>query len=466
MAAPTILVVDDEPHSLFGICQILADEGYRAIPAENGNEALQKLRTQPVDIIITDERMPELSGMQLLSEVKKAGLQIPVILITAFGSVSMAVEALKEGAYYFFEKPIFDKLERFLVILRQIVKTQEMERELTDLRREVSEKYSFPNIIGHHPKMQNIFEIIGRVASTDKTILIEGESGTGKDLIAKTIHYNSLRRGKPLVTVNCGALTDTLLTSELFGHTKGAFTGATRDSVGRFQMADGGTLVLDEIGEVPLHLQKTLLRIIEEKEFERVGDSKSIKVDVRILATTNRNLQEEIGKGTFREDLYYRLSIVPIQIPSLRERGSDVPLLVNHYLKKFQEGNRPAQMDPQVLDYLKMYAWPGNVRELANAVQQMIVFCKGDSITIDDLPPSLLNRSSGPPEMKGGKIHLMALVTDLEKEWIVDKLKESGWNREQAATLLGITRKMLSARMKKYNIKIPKTNRPTHDFRT
>jgi two-component system NtrC family response regulator len=331
---PSILVVDDEPNSLFGICQVLADEGFQTIPAKDGREALEKLKTDSVSLIITDERMPDLSGMELLLEVKRTHPDIPLILITAYGSVSMAVEALKKGAFYFFEKPIFDKLERFFIIIRQALKTQEMEREIDYLRKEVTEKYSFPKIIGNHPKMQEIFEIISRVAETDATVLIQGESGTGKDLIAKTIHYNSLRKEKPLVTVNCGALTESLLTSELFGHRKGAFTGAVRDTIGRFQAADGGTVVLDEIGEVPINLQKTLLRVIEEKEFEKVGDSQSTKVDVRIISTTNRNLQEEVAKGNFREDLYYRLSIVPITIPPLRERTSDIPLLVNYFLKK------------------------------------------------------------------------------------------------------------------------------------
>jgi len=456
MVTPSILVVDDEPNSLFGLCQILTDEGYKTIPAKNGMEALEKLKAETVDIIVTDEKMPDLSGMELLAEVKKLERPIPVILITAYGSVSMAVEALKQGAYYFFEKPIFDKLERFLAILRQILRTQEMERELHHLRKEVSDKYSFPNIIGNHPTMAEIFEVIGRVAQTDKTVLIQGESGTGKDLIAKTIHYHSLRKDKPLITVNCGALTESLLTTELFGHTKGAFTGAVKDSVGRFQMADGGTLILDEIAEVPLHLQKTLLRIIEEKEFERVGDSRSIKVDVRIISTTNRNLPQEVTKESFREDLYYRISIVPMMLPSLRERVSDIPLLMNYFLRKFQEAEKPIKMDPEVIEHLKSYSWPGNVRELSNVIQQMMVFRKeGESITVHDLPPHLFSRGTNLELEKQGRIQLVGLVVDLERKWITQKLKECGWNRERAASLLGITRKMLTDRMRKYRIHVP-----------
>jgi len=455
MMNPTILVVDDEHHSLFGICQILTDEGFRVIPAENGKEALKKLKVEPINVIITDEKMPDLSGMELLSEVKRLDQRIPVILITAYGSVSMAVEALKQGAFYFFEKPFFDKLEQFITIVRQALKTQEMEREIDHLREEISEKYSFPNIIGNHPKMLEIFEIIGKVAKTEKTVLIQGESGTGKDLIAKTIHYNSLRREKPLITVNCGALTETLITSELFGHTKGAFTGAVKDTIGRFQAAEGGTLILEEIGEIPLHLQKTFLRVLEEREFEQVGSSQPIKVDIRFLSTSNRNLREEVAKGNFREDLYYRLSIVPLTIPPLRERPSDVPLLVNHFLKKFQEGKVPIGIEPDVLDHLKNYHWPGNVRELANVLQQMMVFCKGEKITIHDLPSHLFLKEKN-IDVKGGRIQLMRMVEDLEKKWILSKLKETGFNQERAAKLLGITRKMLMNRMNKYNLKAPK----------
>ena len=450
---PSILVADDEPNSLFGICQVLTDEGFRTTPAKNGREALEKLKTDSFDLIITDEKMPDMSGMELLLDLKKTHPHIPVILITAYGSVSMAVEALKRGAFYFFEKPIFDQLERFFIIIRQALRTQEMEREIHSLRREVTEKYSFPNIIGSHPKMLEIYEIIGRVAETDATILIQGESGTGKDLIAKTIHYNSLRRGKPLVTVNCGALTESLLTSELFGHAKGAFTGAVKDTIGRFQAAHEGTLVLDEISEIPINLQKTLLRVIEEKEFERVGESRPTKVDIRIISTTNRNLQKEVGKKNFREDLYYRLSIVPVTIPPLRERTSDIPLLINHFLKKFDKKKVPIKIEPKVVEELKTFPWSGNVRELANIIQQMVVFCTRNTITLNDLPPHLLLKEGEAKSIAGGKVPLMRMISDLEKKWIISKLRETDWNQEKAAKLLGITRKMLINRINKYNIK-------------
>jgi two-component system NtrC family response regulator len=450
---PSILVVDDEPNSLFGICQVLTDEGFHAIPAKNGREALERLSTNLVNLIITDEKMPDMSGTELLLEIKKTYPYIPVILITAYGSVSMAVEALKKGAFYFFEKPIFDKLERFLIIIRQALRTQEMEKEIDYLRKEVTEKYSFPNVVGDHPKMQEIFEIINKIAGTDATVLIQGESGTGKDLIAKTIHYNSLRKEKPLITVNCGALTESLLTSELFGHKKGAFTGAVKDTIGRFQAADGGTIVLDEISEIPINLQKTFLRVIEEKEFEKVGDSHPTKVDVRIISTTNRNLHDEVTKGNFRKDLYYRLSIVPITIPPLRERTSDIPLLVKHFMKKNQEGKGPIRIEPEVIEQLKTFSWTGNVRELANVFQQMMVFCRRNTITVDDLPPHLFLKEGDAQKREGGSVHLMRMVYDIEKKWIVTKLKETDWNQEKTAKLLGITRKMLTNRIIKYHLK-------------
>jgi len=456
---PSILVVDDEPNSLFGICQVLTDEGFHTLSAENGKKALEILKTELVNCIVTDVKMPDLTGMELLSEIKKNYPQIPVILITAYGSVTMAVEALKKGAFYFFEKPIFDKLERFFIIIRQALKTQEMEREINYLRKEVTEKYSFPNIVGNHPKMLEIFEIIRKISETDATVLIQGESGTGKDLIAKTIHYNSLRRKKPLVTVNCGALTESLLTSELFGHKKGSFTGAIKDTIGRFEAAEGGTLVLDEIGEIPMNFQKTLLRVIEEKEFERVGETQPTKVDIRIISTTNRNLQQEVTRGNFREDLFHRLSIVPVTIPPLRERISDIPLLVDFYLKKFQKEKILLKIEPDVIEQLKTFSWSGNVRELANIIQQMTVFCVGDTITIGDLPSHLFLKDGMEQGKAGRGLQLMKMVSELEKKWIVSKLMETDWNQEKAAKLLGITRKMLTNRINKYHIKPQKNKR-------
>ena len=392
---PTILVIDDDPNALFGISQLLMDEGYGVISANNGREALEVLKNSLIDVVVTDEKMPDLTGMELLSQVQQGENKPPVILITAYGSVSLAVEALKKGAFYFFEKPIFNNLDQFLAIVRQAVKAQAMARELASLRREVIEKYSFPNIIGRHPLMQELFEVVGRVAQTEKSVLIEGESGTGKDLIARTIHFNSLRRDHPLVSVNCGALTETLFTSELFGHTKGAFTGAVKDSIGRFQAAEGGTLILEEIGEIPYNLQKTLLRVLEEKEYERVGSSQPIKMDVRILSTTNRSLREEVAKGNFREDLYYRISVVPVRIPPLRERVSDIPLLVHYLLRKFQEKGETVRVEPAVLEKLKGIPLAGQCAGTGQCGPAYDGFLPGK--------PDFFRRSAALSDLRGGR---------------------------------------------------------------
>jgi DNA-binding NtrC family response regulator len=361
---------------------------------------------------------------------------------------------LKQGAYHFFEKPILNN-DNFLAIIRQALKTSRLERELADLRKEVTEKYSFPNIIGHHPSMLSVFDFIEKISTTDKTALIQGESGTGKDLVAKTIHYQSPRRNKPLVTVNCGALTETLLASELFGHTRGAFTGAVKDTIGRFQAADGGTLVLEEIGEVPLNIQKVFLRVLEEKKLEPVGSNLTKKVDVRIIVTTNRNLREEAIEGNFRKDLYYRLNILSLVVPPLRDRISDLPLLVDYFLKKFQEGENPYKIEANVLEYLTTLPWPGNVRELANVVQHMMIFSNKKRITMNDLPPSLFPLEKEIKEMTSGEIDLTGIISEIEKKWIIKKLEETGWNKEKSKKLLGITRRMLLDRMKKYNISPP-----------
>lgn len=452
---PTILVVDDEPNALYTLTQMLTDEGFRVISASAGREALEKVKKHNVELVVTDVKMPDLNGIDLLNEIRQIHTDLPVIIMTAYGTISMAVEALRQGAYYFFEKPIFNHEDKFLTIIRQALKTQKLEKELVDLRQEVLEKYSFHNIIGDHPKMKRIFELMARICETNKTVLIQGESGTGKDLIAKSIHFNSPRKNKPLITVNCGALTETLLSSELFGHSRGAFTGAVKDTIGKFQAADGGTLVLEEMGEVPLHSQKVFLKVLEEKRLEPVGSHQTRKVDVRIIVTTNRDLKQEVEKGTFRQDLYYRLSILSITVPPLRERISDIPLLIDFFLKKFQEGVRPFTMEPAVVEYLKTLSWPGNVRELANAVQHMITFCRGNRITMDDLPPSLLAGEKKARVESPGEVNLPLMVSNLEKNWIINKLEECGWNKERASKKLGMTRRMLIDRIRKYNLTVP-----------
>jgi len=455
MKGKSILVVDDEPNSLFALSRILEDEGFRVITADNGKSALGKLKKEMVNVIVTDERMPNLGGMDLLKEVKRRYESIPVVLLTAFGSVDMAVEALKEGAFYFFEKPVANNLERFITIINQAVRTQSLEAQIYHLRKEVSEKYSFSNIVGKSRQMLEIFEIIDRVAPTDKTVLIQGESGTGKELIAKAIHSRSLRSSRSMVTVACGVLTDSLLTSELFGHSRGAFTGAVKDQLGRVELAQGGTLFLDEIAEIPVDFQKRLLRILQEKEFQRVGSSQTIRADVRIITATNKDLYEEVKNKQFRQDLYYRLSVVPINIPPLRERKEDIPLLIKHFLDKYHEGKKRVRILPDVVEKMKRYPWPGNVRELENVVQQMILFCQNETITTKDLPPQISSPDFSEDPAELGKMSLVDIVSDIEKGCILRKLHQTNWHLYNTAKELGITRKMLGIRMAKYGIKRP-----------
>jgi DNA-binding NtrC family response regulator len=453
MASKTILVVDDEPNSLFVTSQILKDQSYQVITAENGRSALEKLRDERINLVVTDERMPDISGMEVLRETKRYNFRIPVIILTGYGTIPLTINALKEGAFYFFEKPISQDIKQFYNIIDQALKAQDLKSGMRELRREVKENYSLENIVGRGEKMLEVFETIERVAPTDKVVLIQGESGTGKELIAKAIHNRSLRKNRRMVTVNCAALTDTLCTSELFGHSKGAFTGATESNAGRFELADRGTLFLDEVGETSALLQKTLLRVLQEKEFEKVGSGKTIKVDVRIIASTNRNLKEEVERGIFRKDLYYRLNVVPISLPPLRERKSDIPLLINHFLKKYEEEGKAIEILPEVIEHMKGYNWPGNVRELENVMQQMIVFCRDQTITISDLPPFILMRNGKTSEVGKENVSLPKIIEEMEKEYIIEALKKTNWHREHAARLLGITRKMLGDRISKYEIK-------------
>ena len=452
MPQKSILIVDDEPNALFVTSQLLKDQSYDVITAESASSALDRLRKDKINLLITDERMPGMTGMELLKQTKQYDARIPVIILTGYGTIPMTINALKEGAFYFFEKPISQNLEKFYSVVEQAMSQQDYVAQLLDAGRAAGRKGGTENIIGKSKKMKDVFETIERVAPTDKTVLIQGESGTGKELVAKAIHNKSLRRNKKLVTVNCAALTDTLITSELFGYNKGAFTGATDSSVGRFELSDEGTLFLDEIGETSPLLQKTLLRVLQEKEFERVGSGKTVKVDVRIICSTNRDLKDEVEKGNFRKDLYYRLSVVPINLPPLRERKSDIPLIIEHLLRKYQEQNQAIAILPEVAEKLEEYNWPGNVRELENVVQQMMVFCKNNTITIADLPPHIL-MSNFTTESEGKEnLSLPKIIEDMEKEYIMEALRRSNWHRENAAQLLGITRKMLGDRMIKYNL--------------
>ena len=453
MPQKTILVVDDEPNSLFVTSQILRDQSYEVITADNGSSALDKLKAEKINLVITDERMPGITGMEVLRQTKKYDARIPVIILTGYGTIPLTINALKEGAFYFFEKPVSQNLNQFYAVVEDALTAQDHESQAREQRKETNGRCSLENMVGKSRKMQEVFQTVERVAATDKTVLIQGESGSGKELIARAIHSRSLRKDKKLVTLNCAALTDTLITSELFGYTKGAFTGAIDNTTGRFELAHGGTLFLDEIGETSPLLQKTLLRVLQEKEFERVGSGKTIKVDVRIICSTNRDLKQEVEAGNFRADLFYRLSVVPITLPPLRERKTDIPLLIHHALNKYQEKDRPVSILPEVVEHLTDYGWPGNVRELENVVQQMMVFCKDQTITIADVPPHILLMDGRMAELDKEDLSLPRVIEEMEKEYIIEALNKSGWHRENAAKLLGITRKMLGDRITKYNLK-------------
>jgi len=444
-----ILIVDDEKTIRDSLHLILQEEGYDSAVASNGKEALEIAAETTFDIIITDLKMPEMDGMQLLSKCRKICPTTAVIIITAHGSLDSAIEALRIGAYDYILKP-FD-FDDVLIKVRRLLKHKELVLENQALRSEVEQKFDFSHIIGQSRQMKAVFRLIEKVAKTKGNVLVTGKSGTGKELVAKAIHYNSERASKPFVAINCGAIVDTLMESEFFGHTKGSFTGAVRDKDGHFKMANGGTLFLDEVGDIPAHLQVKLLRAIEESEILPVGGTNPAKIDVRIIAATNRNLVEDMENGIFRDDLYYRLNVVEIQLPSLNERREDIPLLVEHFIKKYNvELNRHiVNADNDTMRILMNYGWKGGIRELENIIERALILCEGDFITKEDLPLNLLDiQHSGPMPDK-----LKEAVAVFEKEHILETLKRTLNNKEECAKLLGISLSSLYRKMDELNIK-------------
>lgn len=377
----TILVIDDEPATLKVMKANLSREGYEVLTALDGADALTILQNERIDVVIADYMMPNLDGLSLLKKMRDAGLEIPTIVITAHGSIEHAVKAMQLGALTYLTKPInYDEL---LLVLNRGLEQSKLKREIERLRDEVTSRYSFSNIIGKSHKMQEIYELIRDLSNTDATILVYGETGTGKELIAKAIHYHSVRKDKPFIRVNCAALPENLLESELFGHERGAFTGAFKTRIGRFEEAHGGTIFLDEVGDIPLATQAKLLRVLQEKTFERLGSNQSIQVDVRVISATNKNLKQAISRGEFREDLFYRLNVVLIQVPPLRERMEDLPLLAMHFMKlyssKFQK--EMESIEPEAIQLLFNYNWPGNIRELENIIERAVIIEKKNVIT-------------------------------------------------------------------------------------
>jgi len=449
-----ILVVDDNDGHRTTLKTIIKSWGYQVEGVNDGTQAVKKVREGPFDLILMDIRMVVMSGIEALKQIKRYNPTIPVLIMTAYSSVESAVEALKSGAYDYLTKPLdFDALK---IIMERALEHTSLKVENKALKEKLLSDFDFRNIIGKSKAMKELIDMVAMIAPSEATVLISGESGTGKELIAKAIHFNSSRWDKPLVTVNCAALTETLLESELFGHEKGAFTGADKKREGRFMQADKGTIFLDEIGEMSPMMQAKLLRVIQDREIQRVGSDGMIRVDVRIVAATNRNLEEDVLSGKFREDLYHRLNVVSLKVPPLRERLEDIPLLAQHFLDKYAAKNRKQikGFTPLAMDMFLKYNWPGNVRELENAVERAVILLSGDYITEKELPLNIVESYSpencwtGP---RSSKIEPRSLK-QLEKEAILVALEETGGNKSEAARKLGITRKTLYKKLQKFGI--------------
>ena len=454
----TILIVDDEKNYLLVLSAVLEEEGFEVLTAVSGLEALEILKSSDVDLVLTDMKMPGLDGIALLEQVKTRDPELPVIMMTAHGTVDKAVEAMQKGAYTYVLKPFEN--ERLILYVKKALTVYQVFKENRRLRSAVELQYQFGNIIGRSKAMRDIFETIQKVAPSNATVLIEGESGTGKELVAKAIHFNSPRRDHPFVAVNCSALAEGLLESELFGHEKGAFTGAVSSKKGRFELAHGGTLFLDEIGELSPNLQVKLLRVLQEKNFERVGGVRSIAVDIRVIAATNRNLKDEMKAGRFREDLFYRLNVVHILIPPLRLRWQDIHLLVDHFIKKYAPSNQsvvPVKgLSQEVIRLFYEYGWPGNIRELENVIERAIILCEDGLIRVRDLPnwfkTSALNARLIDSIPTGAKLY--ETLELIEKEMIDRALKMAKNVQAHAAEMLGITKSGLNQKIKRYNLEV------------
>jgi two-component system response regulator AtoC len=454
MIPKRVLIVDDEENFRHMLSVILKKEGYDVEAASNGEEALQKVTLSPYDQVLCDIRMPKMDGLNFLNEAKKAGVDSTIIMMSAYGTVDMAIEAIKLGAYDYISKPF--KPDEVILTLKKAEERERLRRENELLRKEVKKEYSFENIISKNKQMQKIFEVITKVAQYKSTILITGESGTGKELVARALHYNTDRAQNPFVAVNCGAIPENLLESELFGHAKGAFTDAIRTKKGLFEEADGGTLFLDEIGELPPQLQVKLLRVLQEGEIRRIGESKSIQVDVRIVAATVKDLVKEVNEGRFRDDLFYRINVLPIHIPPLRERNEDIPLLTAHFIRKYSEAmsKNVVGIDSRALEALMDYKWYGNVRELENTIERAIVLADRENIEIENLPLEIQNfREEIPLEpLAEEEYSIKKSSRFLEMNLIKKALKKTKGNHTHASKLLEISHRALLYKIKEYGI--------------
>ncbi|OGL41652.1 MAG: Fis family transcriptional regulator [Candidatus Schekmanbacteria bacterium RIFCSPHIGHO2_02_FULL_38_11] len=456
MTPKKILIVDDESTIRMSLARILEKEGYAVAQAENGKKAIELLKKEPFHLILTDLKMPEVDGFEVLKQAKSISPDSVVIVLTAYVSVESAISAMKAGAYDYLSKPI--NIDEVRIVIRKALNQMTLVEENILLKKQLKGKYRFENIIGVSPQMQKVYQLMERVIETDSTILIQGESGTGKELVAKAIHYNSYRKNHPFVTINCGAIPKDLLESEFFGHVKGSYTGAFYDRTGKFELANKGTIFLDEIGTMAPDLQVKVLRVFQERELEKVGDSRKIKVDVRVISATNVNLEDLVTKGLFRDDLFYRLNVISLTLPPLRERVEDIPLLTSTFLKRFckemEKGEK--KVSNSTMEFLIKYHWPGNVRELENTIERALALADGKLITPKHLSPKIINL---PPsvEWHGIKIpdegiDLNSIVKNLEVDLINQALRKSNGVKSKAAKLLKVNRTTLVEKMKKIGL--------------
>ncbi len=468
-----VLIIDDDETVRDVLQSFLAGKGFEVTLAVDGQSGIDYIKNSSFDIILTDLIMPGISGIEILKEISTLNIKTPVLVITAFGTVQTAVEAMKLGAFEYVTKPF--NLDEIMIVINKALNLSKLQKENLMLKMQLMKKYKFEGIVGDSPSMQVVYRLIEQIADTDSTVMILGDSGTGKELIAKTIHYNSSRSQGPFVPLNCAAIPRDLLESELFGHEKGAFTGAINTRIGRFELAQNGTIFLDEVGELDPSLQVKLLRVLQEREFERVGGMKTVKVDVRVLAATNKNLEKLTQEGKFREDLYYRLNVIPLHLPPLRSRPEDIPLLVDHFITEFSKKRKrnPFVFSGDAMKCLLSYHWPGNVRELENLIERLTILVRNDTIQVTDLPekfyacmpvqsgqdpaPSVSVATSRPAaDIPETGVDLGSLVSNLEKDLILKALSKSGGVKSKAAQFLGLNRTTLLEKMKKMGIESTK----------
>ena len=443
-----MLVVDDERHQRDILQMILDAEGYETVSARNARHALQELREQPFDAVLTDLKMPDMNGIALLTELLKVQPGLCVILMTAHGSIDTAVEAMRRGAFDYLTKPL--EKDELLVVLGKAIERSDLVRENRMLHEQLQDRFRIDSIVGSHGSMQDVFRVVQKVAASNSTVLIYGESGTGKELVARALHQGSDRRGRPFYAVNVAALPESILEAELFGHEKGAFTGADVRRIGLFEQASGSTLFLDEVGDLKKDLQAKLLRTLQEREVVRVGGTDRVKIDVRIVAATNQDLEDAVRDGRFREDLYYRLNVIPIALPPLRERPTDIPLLVEHFLKKYGDPKAPRDVSREALEILASYEWPGNVRQLESVIERAILLSEGLVIQPEDLPAAVRERVSAPRGQLGLEIPETGIdLEQVERSLILKALEKTEGNVSRAARLLGLSRRTLQYRLEK-----------------